>query len=336
MTKIALLLRLCATVAVATTAACSTTFGRSGEAPVHAAERPRGSSTAALPRTAMIWVPDSALNGNLNATLAALAPYAAKHSFNAFAYQAYSLCGRNNHNCNSAKKTGDPYFSCTHSSDSCGEVAARARAVLGPHIATWPLISMNGPDCNFLNGLLKNETLSAKFTAAAVAEAHAYNFTGYNLDFESHGINGDEHPKSSDGQYELTLAWVASFTQKLHAASPRIAVSYDTGVGPQWGSSKSQSLIRASPVDRLISMATYNKKFLQYESELSAWSRAVGPRYGVGLCPACQNLTTSEIKERFDVLRLHRNKIFEIDLWAFPDDYFTELWWTLMAEWLSG
>ena len=288
------------------------------------------------PRTAMVWVPDSALGGNLNGTLTALAPYAARNSFNAFAYQAYSLCGRNNHNCNSAKKTGEPYFSCVHSTDSCGNVAVSARAALGPHIATWPLISMNGPDCDFLNGLLKNETLTTAFTNAAIAEAHTFNFTGYNLDFESHGINGDEHPKSADGQYELTLGWVASFAQKLHAASPRIGVSYDTGVGPQWGSSKSRALIKASPVDRLISMATYNPKFVQYESELSAWSRAVGSRYGVGLCPACQNLTEAEVKSRFEVLRLHKGAIFEIDVWAFPDGYFTEQWWDLMAEWLRG
>ena len=295
-------------------------------------------AVAAAPpqRTAMVWVPDNALNGNLNGTLAALAPYAGRNSFNAFAYQAYSLCGRNTHNCNSAKKTGDPYFSCVHSTDSCGNVAVSARAVLGRHMAIWPLISMNGPDCDFLNGMLKNETLTNEFTNAAIAEAHNFNFTGYNLDFESGGINGDEHPKSADGQYELTLGWVATFAQKLHAASPRIGVSYDTGVGPQWGSTKSQLLIKASPVDRLISMATYNPKFMQYESELAAWSRAVGPRYGVGLCPACQNLTEAEVKSRFEVLRLHKGKIFEIDMWAFPDGYFTELWWDLMTEWLNG
>lgn len=42
------------------------------------------------------------------------------------------------------------------------------------------------------------------------------------------------------------------------------------------------------------------------------------------------------MKSRFEVLRLHKGAIFEIDVWAFPDGYFTEQWWDLMAEWLRG
>jgi hypothetical protein len=51
-------------------------------------------------------------------------------------------------------------------------VATTARSMLGPEVALWPMISINGPNCDFLNSMMENKTLSDNFTANAIAEAH--------------------------------------------------------------------------------------------------------------------------------------------------------------------
>jgi hypothetical protein len=107
-----------------------------------------------------------------------------------------------------------PFLKCLHSGDSRNTAATAAATALGP------MISANGPDCKWLNNLLTNTSVA---DTAAIAEAHAYGFAGYNLDFECSGINCAEHP-TAPGEYEIVLQWLAKFAAAMHAASPRIGV----------------------------------------------------------------------------------------------------------------
>ena len=67
-------------------------------------------------------------------------------------------------------------------------------------------------------------------------------------------------------------------------------------------------------------------------------------RYGIGYCPSCQNLTDTEIQERFDVLRGNPgDQVRQIWLWAVYGeggagsvDPGWAPFWAPLAAWLDG
>ena len=87
---------------------------------------------------------------------------------------------------------------------------------------------------------------------AAIAEAHAHGFTGYNLDWEV------DRQWADDPMCHDTIVFLTKFANALHGASPRIGLSIDIPAGSSMCSPDSTRLFAALPADRVITMGSYS------------------------------------------------------------------------------
>ena len=91
--------------------------------------------------------------------------------------------------------------------------------------------------------------------------AHAQKLTGFNFDLETGGMSPN-----------LT-SFLRKFTNGMHAATPRIGVSYDAGNTP---------LSKTVAMDRWISMGTYTSSLAGFTAGLAEGMESAGTAFGVG------------------------------------------------------
>ena len=180
-----------------------------------------------------------------------------------------------------------------------------------------------------LNRLIQDSNATQRFIADAISIAHEQKLTGFNIDFESQiEVQG------------LDTVALGTFLRKLvaglHAASPSILLSYE---GDFEDFAHCPPIAHVPDMDRWVSMFTYTASADAYLAELDQGVKAVGGRFGVGLCPTCEYLGEPEIAARFYALGLYNDTVRELDLWAadykVPDSPQWRYYWPRLEKWLQ-
>ena len=253
-------------------------------------------------------------------------------AFTGLAYQYFAICGEGSNDiggsndCHPKDATGAPHLAQGHPILTPPDLGATLTAGLGKGyqgsaLELWPTISYGNPgNTSVLNKLYTNDTAVAQFVADAIAVAHKQSLTGFNLDIETQGVD---------------FAKMRSFLQKLgaglHAATPPIKLSYDAGNTPVAG---------VTDMDRWVSMGTYTSSTSAYISGLATGVNASGSKFGVGLCPICNQISENDTEARFAGIRKYGEVVREIDLWA--ADYSVpacdkwKWYWPRLEKWLQS
>lgn len=287
------------------------------------AKRPSGS------RKVTLWMADPVPPVTVDSMIAALRPH--RDSFTGLAYQAFAVCGAGSNDpggdggqghCSAADATGMPHLARGHPTGVVPDLGAQLTAGLGSGpggraLELWPVISYAGGRCterpgcvgnvSVLNRLLDSLPATEAFIADAISIAHKQKLTGFNFDLEVDFMSAN-----------LTR-FMGSFVGAMHAASPRIGVTYSGGHvadGPLCPTTTASCRInRTIPMDRWISMATYTDQMPRFTTVLRHGVNASGSAYGVGLCPICFAANASEVRERFGAIT-QADTVREIYLWA--------------------
>eukprot|EP00746_Dinoflagellata_sp_MGD_P024078 gnl/MRDRNA2_/MRDRNA2_156477_c0_seq1.p1 gnl/MRDRNA2_/MRDRNA2_156477_c0~~gnl/MRDRNA2_/MRDRNA2_156477_c0_seq1.p1 ORF type:complete len:311 (-),score=57.71 gnl/MRDRNA2_/MRDRNA2_156477_c0_seq1:59-991(-) len=246
--------------------------------------------------------------------------------FNAIAYQYFAICGAGSNDkggsndCSATDATGVPHLAQGHPTQVAEDFGSQLRKRFGSEVELWPVISYGNPgNASVLNALLDNPSVSAKFISDAIKIAHAQNLSGFNFDIETSGVSSN------------ITSFLKSFVSAMHAANPRIGVSYDAGNMPMWTGEPA--------MDRWISMATYTGDTNAFRSGLAQGMRASGSAFGVGLCPICQVLDESEVEARFAELSKYGDQVHELDMWASSSTVDSKQWqffWPRLEKWLAS
>jgi hypothetical protein len=159
-----------------------------------------------------------------------------------------------------------------------------------------------------LNRLLNSPDNTKTFIADAVSIAHKHSLNGYNWDLEVDFMSAN-----------LTR-FMSAFVNAMHAASPRIGVSFAGGHvadGPLCPNTTASCRISPTiPMDRWISMSTYTNQMSRFLNVLSHGFNTSGSAYGIGLCPLCFAANASDAQERFDAISQYGGTVKEIYLWS--------------------
>jgi len=231
-----------------------------------------------------------------------------RDAFTGLAYQYFAICGTGSNDVGGSNDCSEedavgllPHLAKGHPTPVAADLGAQLSAGLGTGLngsplELWPVISYGNPgNASVLNRLLNSNAATQAFINDAVKTAHAQKLTGFNFDLETAGMSAN-----------LTT-FLQKFTVAMHAANPRIGVSYDAGNTPL----SSQILM-----DRWISMGTYTSSLPDFISGLAEGIKSSGTAFGVGLCPICYAASPDSTKARFDAIATYGAEVREIDLWA--------------------
>ena len=285
---------------------------------------PVGAAPPPPPRSVMIWVANPNNETRLGEMIQDLKAHRA--GFTGLAYQYFGICGHGSNDAGGSKDCtpedarGMPHLAQAHPTGVPRDIGARLRKELGPDLELWPVVSYGNPgNASVLNALLTNETVTEQFIADAIKVAHEQNLTGFNFDLEA----------------DATVPWsnhvsgfLKNFTAAMHAAEPRIGVSYDGGSSPEG----------TADVDRWISMGTYTSDLTDFKRGLATGIATCGPgKFGVGLCPSCGLLPEADVQARFDGIEYFgaSDMVYEIDLWAYGATGW-DFYWPRLEKWLDG
>jgi hypothetical protein len=260
--------------------------------------------------------------------IAALKPHH-RVAFTGLAYQYFAICGEGSddpggsNDCTAAEAVGAPHLSRGHPIPVARDLGAQLAAAM-PGVELWPVISYGNPgNASVLNRLLLSRAAKKQFIADAIQIGHRQNLTGFNFDLETSGVD-----------HAALQIFVGEFVSAMHAANPRLGVSFDAGNTP---------LSKAIAMDRWISMATYTSSLPSFLAGLSQGMQASGSQFGVGLCPICSPLSAAAVRARFDAIASYGERVHEIDLWAANYGSATDKlgvdwapYWPLLARWLAG
>lgn len=289
------------------------------------------------PKKVMVWMADPYPQPNhkpnpitIKSMIDGLKPH--RMAFTGLAYQYFAICGEGSNDvggsndCHPADATGAPHLAQGHPILTPKDLGAQLAAALGTGyqgsaLELWPTISYGNPgNASVLMKLLTNDTAISQFIADAISIAHKQKLTGFNFDIETGGVD----------QTKLS-SFIQKFGAALHASTPPIKVSFDAGNAP---------LPNVQDMDRWISMGTYTADTNAYLVDLKGGIKNSGSKFGVGLCPSCNVLSSNAVEARFAGIREYGDVVREIDMWAadyqIPVSPAWQNFWPQIEKWLQS
>jgi hypothetical protein len=182
-------------------------------------------------------------------------------------------------------------------------------------VESWPLLSSYPHYPEFIDWMRTVFAEPQPFIDACVEAAKAYNYIGYNLDWEP-----TDAVTAEDGT--AYAQFIGVFSDALHKEGFKLSVDVAT-----WSPIWNYTAIAETSSDYVISMGTYTNTDTSFTSQLDKIMTSFGSRAGVGLDCVDFVLNSTEVALRFDQMKA--SHALEVDLWSLP---VPALWWPYIND----